>query len=71
MEVFELTIGDEVFLSSPHKLEHPIETQILEVNLLGMNTFFRGEMFFVMGEDGPVEVSRIEMSEILINSEDN
>ena len=71
MEVFEISVGDETFLSAEEGLAHPIETQILECNLYGKNTFMRNELFFFMGENGPEELSRIEMSKILIHSEDD
>jgi len=70
MEVFEISVNDETFLSAETDLAYPIETQMLECNLYGKNTFLRNEQFFFMGEDGPEQITRAEMSKILIQSED-
>jgi len=71
MEIYEITINDEVFVSMDTDYEGTIDTVILENNLYGKNKFLRKEFFHRFTEDGPEKITRIEMSKILIHSEDN
>ena len=70
MEIFEINVGGVVYVGMESDYEGMINTTILEPNLCGKNLFLRNEFFHHFTEDGPEQITRAEMSKILIHSED-
>jgi hypothetical protein len=66
MEIFEINIGGEVYVSMDSDYEGMINTTILEPNLYGKNLFLGREFFHRFTENGPEQITKEEMQKILI-----
>jgi hypothetical protein len=70
MEILEINIDGEVYVSMDTDYHGIVNTTILESNLYGKTQFLRKEFFHHFTEDGPKPVTREEMEKILIQHKD-
>ncbi len=68
---FELTIGNEVFISTPEEINIPLEVQIVENNLYGMTTFLGNEFVYHFSLAGPKRLSKEEITILFSEYRDN
>ena len=71
MEIFEITIDDEVYISMDTDYFGIINTIVLESNMYGKVKFLDKDFFYIMSEEGPIAVSGIEMAKILLHHKEN
>jgi len=58
MQIYEINICGEVYVSLSEPLAEHIETQILEANLYGKNLFLKNDDFYHFTLDGPKKVEK-------------
>ena len=73
MDIYELTIDGEVFVSMGDQLGevYHINTIVLEPNLYGKTLFLRQKFFHKFTENGPQKLEREEMVNILKEHKEN
>ncbi len=70
MDILEITIDGETYVSMDTDYYGMIDTTIMEANLYGKNEFLRKEFYHHFTENGPQSVSKETMQQILIQHKD-
>jgi len=70
MDILEITIDGETYVSMDTDYFGLVETSILEANLYGKTKFLKKEFFHHFTENGPQPVSRETIQQILIQHKD-
>jgi hypothetical protein len=64
MKIFEIDLGERVFISSDEEISIPVETELLEPNEWGMLKFLKNKSFYEFKDDGPEKISKKKIKKI-------